>query len=161
MAVMRNHLEYCYMIKEISYEECLPVWNVLWADRKTKIEPISFMKFPIIVNNSYDYAARENISSPIFLGYFDKQTLVGVNSLHNVEDTTRSRGLFVFPQYRNQGIGTILLKRTIDLATGDFIWSFPKKEALNAYLSSGFELASEPIYDSLECKTNFYVKKYL
>jgi GNAT superfamily N-acetyltransferase len=149
------------MIKEISYEECLPVWNKLWADRKTKIEPISFMKFPTIVNNSYDYTEREKISSPIFLGYFDGQILIGVNSLHTVEDTTRSRGLFVFPQYRNQGIGNSLLKKTIDLATGKFIWSFPKKEALNTYLSVGFELASEPIYDSLECKTNFYVKKYL
>jgi len=58
----------------------------------------------------------------------------------------RSRGLYVFPNFRGKGIGTILLKATIAQAMVEsavLCWSYPKKTSWKSYLAAGFELASD------------------
>lgn len=149
------------MIKEISYEECFLFWQLLWPNRKTPITPVSYMKFP---NQSiretgqfkYEYANSTEIEPPTFLGYIVNSKIVGVNSFHKIAGTTRSRGLFVIEEYRNQGIGSHILEETIKKSTG-FVWSYPKKDALKTYIKAGFFICSAPIYDSVENKVNFYV----
>lgn len=153
------------MIKVISYADCLVLWNLLWKDRKTPIEGVSYMKFPSkeirnLGELKHEYSSSDKLSEPTFLGYYEKCELVGVNSLHEVEGTTRSRGLFVQPLHRNKGIAVALLIETINRSSTKFVWSYPKKEALNTYLRAGFNIESVPIFDSLENKYNFYVGLY-
>lgn len=127
------------MIKQISYEEILPIWqNELWVDRKDPIEPISWMK--------YLGGYEDNSKMPAtFLGYYEDGKLVGVNSGHQCMDGSyRSRGLLVNSAYRGKGIAKQLLLATIEAGKGsEFIWSFPRKSSWPTYQSVGFSLASE------------------
>jgi GNAT superfamily N-acetyltransferase len=150
------------MISDISYEECLTLWNRLWSERKSPIESRSHMVIrsqeDIIAENS-TYAYSNDVGDPTFLGYFLDGRLVGVNSYHCVDTTTRSRGLYVLDSYRGKGIAHQLLGEVIRRAAIDsIVWSFPKDTALSVYLRAGFELNSQACYDALEQKTNYYVK---
>jgi len=141
------------MIREITYEECLPLWQLLWAGRVSPIEPTSAMAFP------HDVNVREytnDIGTPTFLGYFDGAILVGVNSYHKVDNFYRSRGLYVLGSHRKQGIGEALLRATIERNNRP-VWSYPKMEALSVYLKAGFTETGDPVYDAVESKTNQYV----
>jgi GNAT superfamily N-acetyltransferase len=54
----------------------------------------------------------------------------------------RSRGLFVFPEYRGFGIGQKLLMKTIAQAIHEkaiVCWSYPKKTAERSYNSQNFQ----------------------
>lgn len=127
------------MIKLISYEEILPIWeNELWVARKDPIEPISWMKY------LGDYEDNSRMPTA-FLGYYEDDKLVGVNSGHQCADGSyRSRGLLVNVAYRGKGIAKQLLLATIEAGKGsEFIWSFPRKSSWSAYQSVGFSLASE------------------
>lgn len=130
------------MISEIEYEDILPIWQYfLWPKRTSPIEKHSAMLF----TNTYDLI---NLNfKPTFLGYKINNTIVGVNSGHMCKGNNyRSRGLYVFPRFRNIGIGTELLLNTIErgLEEGaDFVWSYPKKEGWSTYESAGFKLASK------------------
>jgi GNAT superfamily N-acetyltransferase len=141
-------------IKQITYEECLVLWKMLWVNRVSPIEPTSSMVFyPSCKGRIYS----QNIGTPIFLGAFIDGILVGVNSLHSLDDTTRSRGLYVLGEHRGKGIANALLKATIDHAES-FVWSYPKEEALSVYEKAGFKIASEIIHDVIENKWNYYVR---
>jgi GNAT superfamily N-acetyltransferase len=149
------------MISDISYEECLTLWNLLWSSRKTPIEPTSHMilrsQEQIDTSNSI-YAYSNDIGDPTFLGYFLDGRLVGVNSYHRIDTTIRSRGLYVLDSYRGKGIANQLLGEVIRRAKIDsMVWSFPKDSALSVYLRVGFELNSLACYDPLDQKTNYYV----
>lgn len=141
------------MIREITYEECLPLWQLLWAGRVSPIEPTSAMVIPFDAN---EREFSQNIGTPTFLGYFDGDVLVGVNSFHKIENFYRSRGLYVLGSHRKRGIGEALLRETI-ARTPAPVWSYPKMEALPVYLKAGFMEISNPVYDEVEDKTNMYV----
>ena len=141
------------MIREITYEECLPLWQLLWAGRVSPIEPTSSMALPFNVNVR-EYT--QNIGKPTFLGYFDGEVLVGVNSYHAVDQLCRSRGLYVLGSHRKQGIGEGLLRATIERSPRH-VWSYPKMEALPVYLKAGFIETGPPVFDAVEDKTNQYV----
>lgn len=146
------------MIERISYEECLELWLKMWSTRKTEITPMSAMDLPKDNFNRKIYF--EYYAEPIFLGYRLDGKIVGVNSIHSINGKTRSRGLYVEPEYRKHKIGQSLLEESISigLQKTDVVWSFPKKEALNTYLRAGFTQLSPLIYDELEDKWNCYVK---
>lgn len=140
-------------IKPIQFEECLQLWNVLWANRVSPIEPTSAMMLTDKPTRKYSM----DIGEPTFLGAFVGNELVGVNSMHYIDGTTRSRGLYVKPEYRGNGTGVELLKRTVDLSADLPCWSYPKKEALNTYLRAGFKQVSDFFWDETEKKWNCYV----
>lgn len=129
------------MIKIITWEEILPIWkNQLWPNRTSPVE----------TNSAMCYLQGHNMSNmithPTFFGYIQDNKIVGVNSGHACEDNYRSRGLWVEPGYRNQGIGTILLKATIDQGVSegfDLIWSYPRNTSWPTYRSAGFKLTSK------------------
>lgn len=131
------------MIEIITWEDILPIWQTqLWPDRKSLIEPVSAMCFL----GSYDM--DNMLIDPTFFGYFKNAQLVGVNSGHSCprSNSYRSRGLWVHPQHRRQGIGKALLDITI--AEGfnsghDMVWSYPRKTSWETYQSAGFNLNSE------------------
>lgn len=152
------------IIKDITYEQCLPLWEQLWANRVSRIDRSSCMALPpkhmlegkndIVSTRLYSKEAVLNVT---YLGLFDGDKLVGVNSFHQITKMTRSRGLYVLPEYRGRGYGIHLLEVTWEQSVYKPVWSYPKLEALSTYAKAGFEVVSKLIYDPIENKTNCYV----
>ncbi len=143
------------MFTTISFEEISQIWsNYLWPTRESAIETHSAMNFL----GGYDL--KNIVSAPTFFAYKLNNKITGVNSGHLCHDNSyRSRGLFVFPEYRNQGIGKILLLGTINKGINegaDYIWSYPKKSSWHTYESTGFILASS--WETSELDINAYCK---
>jgi len=142
-------------IRTVTYEKISQIWaEYLWVDRKSPIESHSAMLL------SLEYTL-ENFNFPAtYLGAFVDDQLVGVNSGHRCSDHTyRSRGLYVFPEYRNMKIGKKLLLATIEQAKQEqcyLIWSYPRRSSWKVYESVGFELISE--WEPGEIEENAYCK---
>jgi GNAT superfamily N-acetyltransferase len=130
------------MIKEITFDEIYKIWrNNLWPNRNSPIESNSAMIF------LGGYTMDNMHTQPTHFGYFVNDVLVGVNSGHKCADNSyRSRGVYVFPEFRQQGIGKKLLVASIQKAIQEqclFAWSYPKKTSWNTYVSAGYNLASD------------------
>lgn len=130
------------MIKLLDWSTIESIWcNYLWPNRTSKIEPNSAMSY----KSGYDM--YNMTTDPSFFGYYINDKLVGVNSGHSCSNNTyRSRGLWVDPEYRNKGIGRQLLLETINQAKregSNMIWSFPKRTSWKTYNSVGFKLSSD------------------
>ena len=130
------------MIQHISFEEILPIWrDYLWPNRVSAIENTSAMTFL----GGYDLKNMQH--EPTFFAYTMNNKIVGVNSGHLFYDNSyRSRGLWVFPEYRGNRIGIQLLLAAIEQGTNenvDYIWSYPKFSSWNTYRAAGFTLASK------------------
>ena len=141
------------MIITITFEEIYSIWNTqLWPTRQSNIETHSAMNF------LGGYNMKNMISTPTFFAYKLGNKIVGVNSGHLCHDNSyRSRGLFVFHEYRKQGIGKILLLATIDKGKdecADYVWSYPKQSSWLTYEAAGFTLAS--IWEQSELDLNAY-----
>ncbi len=144
------------MIEKLTFEEVLPIWtNHLWPDRQSSIDPNSAMCFL----GGYDLVNMDTV--PTFFAYVIDGEIAGVNSGHMCKDKQyRSRGLYVFEKFRGKGIGTILLKATIEQAIVEgaaLCWSYPKQTSWKSYLAAGFELASD-WEDSETSDANAYCK---
>jgi len=130
------------MIDLIEYSKILPIWQqFLWPGR-IDIKNMSSMQYL----SGYDVTIY-NRYTPYFFAYYIDNNIVGINSAHKSSQTEfRSRGLYVFDEYRNKGIGKQLLEYTVKLGKiegCEYCWSVPRKTALSTYLSSGFEKSSE------------------
>jgi len=130
------------MVKTITFEEILPVWTYhLWPDRVTPIEPNSAMCYL----GGYDMFNMQ--TDPTFFAYYVDDKIAGVNSGHMCKDQHyRSRGLFVFDEFRKMGIGTSLLQATLEQGKKEgavLCWSYPRDTSWNAYSKAGFEKSSE------------------
>jgi GNAT superfamily N-acetyltransferase len=96
--------------------------------------------------NGHDSANIESI--PTFFGYIINDAIVGVNSGHACpnQNNYRSRGLWVDPNYRGQGLAQKLLTATIEQAQQEGytqIWSYPRLSSWPTYQAVGFKLASD------------------
>ena len=144
-------------MKKVTFSEILPIWtNDLWPDRVSTIESHSAMLF----DGSYSMDNFDHTAS-----YFCFQVdgvVAGINSGHMCSDLSyRSRGLFVYPEFRKKGIGRALLMATIDQArfeNAKFVWSFPRQNSWKVYESAGFSLVSDWFDDEMGvnayCKVN-------
>lgn len=146
------------MIVFLEYNDIYQIWKQhLWPDRKSDITPTSAMMF------LGDYNSDNMSYKPSFLGYIEDEELLGVNSGHMcVDNSYRSRGLFVFPKARNKGIGSKLLIATIDQGSKEsatFVWSYPKQTSWKAYEKAGFSLSSP--WETSELGFNAYCIKHL
>ena len=129
------------MIKIIDWPTILNIWeNFLWPNRVSAIETNSAMVY------LHGYDMKNMSTTPTFYGYELDGKIVGVNSGHLCGDNSyRSRGLYVFPEYRNRGIGVKLLSATIkqaDAEKANMVWSLPRKTSWNTYSKAGFILSS-------------------
>lgn len=129
------------MIEEITWPEILDIWSTkLWPNRVSPIQTNSAMCY------LQGHAMFNKQTKPIFLAYKINGNIVGVNSGHATDNNSyRSRGLWVNPDFRNQGIGKKLLLATIDQAVNEnssMIWSLPRQTSWNTYKAAGFELGS-------------------
>jgi GNAT superfamily N-acetyltransferase len=76
-----------------------------------------------------------------------------------MDNSYRSRGLWVFPKYRGQHIGFHLLVASIEQGIKEktnYVWSYPKLSSWNTYQSVGFELSSD--WHQSEQDINAYCK---
>ena len=122
----------------VDFRTIYPIWrDKLWEGRETKIEesnPIDYLgKYnPEIMNNK-----------PVCFGCYDNNELIGVNTLLPTSKThCRSRGIYVNREQRIKGVGSKLMNKTIEHAKilgYKFIWSLPRKSALEFYLKFGFK----------------------
>jgi len=128
------------MIIQIDFDTAKEIWQThLWPNRQSQIEPSSALCY---LTGKYNL---ENITyEPTFFAYMMDNRIVGVNSGHRtVNSGYRSRGLYVFEEYRGKGIATKLLQSTIEQARKEqciFIWSLPRHSAWPTYQRVGFEL---------------------
>lgn len=146
------------MIFKISFDNIYPIWrDYLWFDRTSPIEPNSAMLY----KGKYDL--KNMHFQPTFYAFKLNNDIVGVNSGHMcVGNNYRSRGLYVFPEFRKLGIGTELLLATIEqgLTEGaSFIWSYPRVNSWTTYYSAGFILKSKwsksETGDNAYCRTPY------
>lgn len=147
------------MIKEIDFKTIKEIWQQhLWPDR-INITPLSNLRYKDIPNIliSQHHTAK-------FFAYYVDNKIVGVNSGHpSSRIHYRSRGLWVDPEYRKQGIGTSLLLYTIEQTKKEgkfFCWSLPRKQSLTTYLNAGFEKTSD-FFETETNELNCYVMKEL
>ena len=140
-------MEYEYF--ESTFEDIYDIWNEgLWHDRVSKIESRSSLSFDLKLWNRYSHIRitkhKKRIweYKPTFWAVRENEKIIGVNSGCKTNDNTyRSRGLYIFPEKRGQGISRMLLKLTIETAKKEeceVIWTIPRKTALPAYESVGF-----------------------
>jgi GNAT superfamily N-acetyltransferase len=145
-------------IKQINYDDIFLVWsNFLWPNR-TNIKHMSSMLFM----SGYDIDIYTNYQ-PVFLGLFDNNTLVAVNSCHQTSETDyRSRGLWVDPQYRGKGLGKKILCE-VDFYAAKAgcirVWSLPRYESRHVYESAGYVIAGT--WHQTDTSINAYAVKDL
>lgn len=147
----------------IDFPTIQDVWRTkLWPDRTSPIETHSAMTWPGSSAEQYDMKVFDYTAS--FFGVFSNGTLVGVNSGHKTSDTHyRSRGLWVDPSFRKQGIGQMLFQLTEQQAINEgckFVWSVPRKTALSAYQYFGFNPVGG-FFGTETSDANIYVIKNL
>jgi GNAT superfamily N-acetyltransferase len=140
------------------------VWRErLWLNRTSAIETHSAMTWPHDGNTlEYDMDIFKYPAS--FFAVWHDEKLIGVNSGHRTTDTLyRSRGLWVDPDYRKQGIAQLLFGATetaAQLEGCSAVWSIPRKTALSAYKHFGFE-AVGGFFGTETSDANIYVIKNL
>lgn len=150
-------------IREITFEEILPMWEHLWEGRKSPIEPVTSM----VYLGGYDMSIK-TAYEPMFLGVFDEDNpdeLVAVNSGVRTSPTLyRSRGLYVLESHRRKGFASWLLEETVDQARTEgciWVWSLPRQSAYPTYVQAGFNKTSEWIENEVEFGPNCYVIRSL
>ena len=137
-----------YEYFETTFEKTYDLWNEgLWPGRISKIQPINILMWNPYMWEDYgkvDVTKDRNILlfEPTFWAVRDGEEIVGVNSgFRTDDDIYRSRGLYVKPEKRGEGLSKLLLKLTIETAKREecrIIWTMPRKTALPAYESVGF-----------------------
>ncbi len=146
----------------IDFETIEPIWREkLWPGRTSAIETHSAMTWPY-GNKSAEYDMRVFEYPATFFAIYDDKKLIGVNSGHKTTNKLyRSRGLWVDPDYRKQGIAQLLFGSTetqARLEGCDAVWSIPRKTALPAYQRFGFETVGD-FFGTETSEANIYVIK--
>jgi len=148
------------IIKNTTFGEIFPLWRYgLWPGRKSEIKPTNGIKFM----GGYDKEIEKNI--PTFFGAFIGDECVGVNTgFATGKSSYRSRGLYVVPKHREEGIAHKLLHATQEqciIEGYELIWSMPRKESLLVYLTFGFKKVSKFFEENVEFGPNCFVSKIL
>jgi GNAT superfamily N-acetyltransferase len=141
------------MILQVQYKDIVTIWkNDLWPERQSAIETHSAM----LIDKTFDI---KNFSYPAtYFLYLFNNKIIGCNSGHMCADNSyRSRGLFVYPEYRGKGIGVKLLQATITQGQKEnakFVWSYPRQTSWHTYEKAGFKLTSD--WEQSEMYINAY-----
>ena len=126
-----------------TFEEIYDIWHdQLWPGRISKIESMSslYWKSPRTVIKDKTIFKKY---TPSFWAIKHGDEIIAVNSGFKTEERIyRSRGLYVYPDYRGQGLSAILLRQAILQGKKEqchWIWSLPRKTALSAYQRVAFK----------------------
>ena len=170
-----------YSIREISWEEIKSIWEEhLWPDKRGGITPIQNWYWregrnKVWMDKTISQKHKNGELIPIFFGAIysgptitlDFEKIVGVNSgfMSGTSDQIyyRSRGLWVNPKHRKQGVASMLLNATIEDAKKkecNWIWTCPREGAMSVYRNAGFSKVSEWFTNS-QYGPNCIAAKYL
>ncbi len=146
-------------MREITFDEILPMWQQLWEGRKSPIEPVTSM----VYLGGYDLSIK-TAYEPLFLGIYDEDDpdyLVAVISgVRTLPDVYRIRGLYVVESHRRKGLASWLIEETVDQAKTEgchAIWALPRMSSYPTFSNLGFRKTSEWIEDGVEFGPNCYV----
>ena len=146
-------------ILKIKWEEVVPLWRQLWYP-KDDIQKRSGRL--LLFGFDRSIITDDSIEVTYFGADIDGK-IVGVNSGFSPKPFEyRSRGLYVLPEYRKQGIAQELFQATENEGKkGEYmtLWSIPRKSALPAYLKFGFKLLSD--FHNGEFGQNCFVMKVI
>jgi GNAT superfamily N-acetyltransferase len=151
-------------LQKITFEQILEKWRThLWPDRNSAIETHSAMTWPFEGDTpQYDMAVFKYPAT--FWGVFLDHKLVAVNSGHcSSAQHYRSRGLWVDPVYRGQGLAQLLFTATEWQGKNEgcaMMWSIPRHSALKSYLNYGFKTVAD-FFVTETSQANIYVVKQL
>ena len=126
------------------FEEILPSWrDHLWPERQSPIEPISWLNHRAEVDSSVPSHAE-----PIFFVMKDLHgKTCAVVSGHKTDPFMfRSRGLWVHPDWREKGVGTVIMRALENEARSlgsKVIWTMPRQSAAHFYEKNGFSLEKQ------------------
>lgn len=142
-------------IHQITFNDILPIWrDLLWPNRVSAIEPTSAMKFL----GGYDMQNMQSI--PAFFGYIVNNKIVGVYGGHMCADTSyRTRGVYVFPEYRKMGIARQLITTAVEQGWKEgasFGWAYAGPRSWPIFEKVGFKLVSD--WEPSETGSNAYCR---
>jgi len=147
------------MILEATFAEVKSLWSdpEMWGDYDVKL--VSSMKFYDGKEyfggndmNVYDLS----LSKPKFYVYYHKNEPAGCISYHLIDNTIRSRGIFVYKKFRGQKISEKLLRHVIDecrqTRPESFMWVMAGPNSMRVHSKCGFEQVTEQFNDVLPDK---------
>ena len=126
-----------------TFEEIYDIWHdQLWPGRISKIESMSslYWKSPRTVIK--DKTIFKKYTPSFWAIKHGDEIIAVISGFKRDERIYRSRGLYVYPDYRGQGLSAILLRQAILQGKKEqchWIWSLPRKTALSAYQRVGFK----------------------
>lgn len=140
--------------REATYTEVFPLWKKLW--NKHEFGSTSSMLFL----GGYDPDIPKKYT-PYFVAATEGERLIGVLSAHRTsEEHSRMRGLYVDPEYRQQGVALKLIELCIDHARRDgavLIWAAPRPTSLDIFINLGFTQNTGFVSEGFAYGPNCYV----
>lgn len=139
MQIIHTNRKNTLELRLIDWEMIEVVWrDNLWPGREDI--PVWSAMLPFGGHN----ATASSKDECKFIGLFVDDKLAGVNSVHPTGDGfARSRGLYVFEEFRGNGYGVDILNETKRIAEEvldcKFLWSLPKRSSWSTYAAAGFE----------------------
>ena len=151
--------------RQSTFEEIYDIWHdQLWPGRKSKISSMSSLSWVQPREIIKDMTIYKKYT-PSFWVIKHGNEIVGVNSGFRTEEKIyRSRGLYVYPEHRKQGLAAILLRQAILQGKKEechWIWSLPRKTALPAYTRVGFKKRGKWLDKDVEFGPNCLVTRQL
>lgn len=128
-----------FQVSTDSFQTICDVWKShLWPDRKSDIEPISW------IDHNGEINMTMKIGAPTFWTMTDeKNKVIGVISGFRTSDIYyRSRGLWVDEQFRGHGLARILIQKVYEQALIEdcqSVWTMARHTAVNFYDKVGFK----------------------
>ena len=149
-----------YAIRMVDFKTVLPLWRLLWPNRKSPIKPLSTMLhlggYDSRIPTLYGDQAR-------YFGAFDGKTLIGVISAHPTSALHyRTRGVYVRPEHKQHGIGQRLVLTAFDaaVANGQAInWMLPRVSNIKFFQKCGFQILPDPVRDEFEYGPHVYAMR--
>lgn len=142
------------LIKQIDYETILGAWEKLWPGRQHSAYSTMLMSGGYDIDIPDKFKWRAWGAYDLKYGAVDRARLVGVNAGHKSANREyRTRGLWVDPNYRGQGIAGKLFAQLEQQAENEharWLWSFPRLPSLPVYMAAGYMPYGETVHAEFE-----------
>jgi GNAT superfamily N-acetyltransferase len=142
----------------IGWKTVRSIWrDHLWPGRQSEINGVSSMRY-LGGHDSLIYGYQPSF----FAATVGRQIIGVISGFTTAPQLYRSRGIWIAPQWRRQGVSRLLFDRIDKAALAEgctAVWSYPRLSALPAYLAHGFRETAPMNDDDAEFGPNCYVLK--